>query len=72
MTFLSDPGTRLAKKYKVSMYEQLGETELKTLQALPSKFLIDKKGIVQWKYLAESKMDRPSIEILKKAMSEQL
>ena len=38
--------------------------KIKVKQAVPSKFLINKDGIIVWKYIGKDKTDRPSIEMM--------
>lgn len=61
---ISDRGAVIAKSYGVYWYAPGGGKEYKIKQAVPSKFLIDKQGIIIWKYIGKDKTDRPSIEMM--------
>ena len=52
---LYDPETDVVSKYGV--YNLLGDG-----LATPSTFIIDKDGVIQWKYVGRSKDDRPSMQ----------
>jgi peroxiredoxin len=59
---ISDRGAKIAKEYGVYWFAPGGGKDYKIKQAVPSKFLINKKGIIVWKYIGKDKTDRPSIE----------
>lgn len=61
---ISDRGAKIAKEYGVYWFASGGGKEYKIKQAVPSKFLINKDGIIVWKYIGKDKTDRPSIEML--------
>lgn len=61
---ISDRGAVIAKRYGVYWYAPGGGKEYKIKQAVPSKFLINKQGIIVWKYIGKDKTDRPSIEMM--------
>ena len=61
---VSDRGAKIAKEYGVYWFAPGGGKEYKIKQAVPSKFLIDKDGIIVWKYIGKDKTDRPSIEMM--------
>ena len=61
---ISDRGAKIAKEYGVYWFAPGGGKEYKIKQAVPSKFLIDKDGIIIWKYIGKDKTDRPSIEMM--------
>lgn len=71
LTFISDRGAIIAKTYNVYTYgSMLDKSFMKTKMAVPSDFLIDKNGIIVWRYIGARK-DRPSLEILTNAIDEQ-
>ncbi len=60
---ISDRGAKIAKDYDVNWFtEGLGNIKIK--QAVPSKFLINKEGVIVWKYVGKDKTDRPSIQMM--------
>jgi peroxiredoxin len=61
---ISDRGAKIAKQYGVYWYAPGGGKDYKIKQAVPSKFLINKDGIIVWKYIGKDKKDRPSIEMM--------
>jgi len=61
---ISDRGAKIAKEYGVYWYAPGGGKDYKIKQAVPSKFLINKDGIIVWKYIGKDKTDRPSIEMM--------
>lgn len=61
---ISDRGAKIAKEYGVYWYAPGGGKDYKIKQAVPSKFLINKDGIILWKYIGKDKTDRPSIEMM--------
>jgi peroxiredoxin len=61
---ISDRGAKIAKLYGVYWYAPGGGNDYKIKQAIPSKFLINKEGIIIWKYIGKDKTDRPSIEMM--------
>ena len=61
---ISDRGAKIAKKYGVYWYAPGGGKDYKIKQAVPSKFLINKDGIIVWKYIGKDKTDRPSIKMM--------
>lgn len=60
---ISDRGGKIAKDYGVYWFTE-GIGNLKTKQAVPSKFLINKDGEILWKYVGKDKTDRPSIQMM--------
>lgn len=60
MNMVSDRGAKIAQDYNVYWFAK-GWGNLKVKQAVPSKFLIDKKGEIIWKYIGKDKTDRPSV-----------
>ena len=64
MDIISDRGAIIAKDYGVYWFAPGGGKEYKIKQAVPSKFLIDKNGIILWKYIGKDKTDRPSIAMM--------
>ncbi len=60
---ISDRGAKIAKEYDVYWYAK-GFSNIRIKQAVPSKFLIDKNGIIVWKYTGKDKTDRPSIKMM--------
>ena len=54
---LYDPGTAVVRDYGV--YDILSDSPR---LAAPSTFLIDRDGIIQWKYVASRYTDRPSVD----------
>ena len=59
---ISDRGAKIAKQYDVYWFAPGGGKNYKIKQAVPSKFLINKKGEIVWTYIGKDKTDRPSIE----------
>jgi len=60
---ISDRGAKIAQDYAVKWFIK-GMGALKTKQAVPSKFLINKSGEIVWKYVGKDKTDRPSIQMM--------
>ena len=60
---ISDRGATIAKDYGVSWFTE-GFSKIKVKQAVPSKFLIDKNGIIVWKYIGKDKTDRPLLKMM--------
>ena len=60
---ISDRGAKIAKDYGVYWYAK-GNSNIKIKQAVPSKFLIDKNGIIVWKYIGKDKTDRPTVSMM--------
>ena len=60
---ISDRGAKIAKDYGVSWFTT-GFSNIKIKQAVPSKFLIDKNGIIVWKYIGRDKTDRPLLKMM--------
>ena len=70
-TMISDRGAIIAKSYNVYTYgSMLDRSFMKTKMAVPSDFLIDKKGTIVWRYIGARK-DRPSMKILTNAIDGQ-
>lgn len=67
---ISDKNAEIAQKFDIDMYENIAETDIKSKQALPSKFLINSSGKVVWTYIAESKTDRPDISKILSAIKQ--
>jgi len=66
---ISDRAGRLSKAYNVFLdRKSTNHDNLQISHAIPSKFLIDKKGKVVWQYIG-SKEDRPTIELLIKVIN---
>lgn len=61
---ISDRGAKIAKEYGVYWYAPGGGKDYKIKQAVPSKFLINKEGVIVWKYIGRDKKDRPSINMM--------
>jgi peroxiredoxin len=61
---ISDRGAKIAKDYGVYWFAPGAGQKINIKQAVPSKFLIDKKGKIVWKYIGKDKTDRPSIEMM--------
>ena len=60
---ISDRSAKIAKNYDVYWFTY-GWSNIKVKQAVPSKFLIDKKGTIVWKYVGKDKTDRPSVNMM--------
>ena len=69
---ISDRGAKIAKEYGVYWFAPGGGKDYKIKQAVPSKFLINKDGIIVWKYIGKDKTDRPSIEMMTSIIDESL
>ena len=61
---VSDRGAIIAKQYDVYWFAPGAGKKYKIKQAVPSKFLINKKGRIIWKYIGRDKTDRPSIDLM--------
>ncbi len=61
---ISDRGAKIAKEYNVYWFAPGEGKDYKIKQAVPSKFLINKNGIIVWKYIGKDKTDRPSINLM--------
>lgn len=61
---ISDRGAKIAKEYDVYWFAPGAGKKINIKQAVPSKFLINKKGIIVWKYIGKDKTDRLSIEMM--------
>ena len=61
---ISDRGAKIAKEYDVYWFAPGAGKKINIKQAVPSKFLINKEGIIVWKYRGKDKTDRPSIEMM--------
>jgi peroxiredoxin len=61
---VSDRGAKIAKEYDVYWFAPGAGKKINIKQAVPSKYLINKKGIIVWKYIGKNKTDRPSIEMM--------
>jgi peroxiredoxin len=68
---ISDRGATIAKDYNVNWYTQ-GMGSMKTKQAVPSKFLINKSGEIVWKYVGRDKTDRPTTQMMALLMDKYL
>lgn len=67
-----DKGGKLSRQYEVLFKKGDPGFETSGLeQALPSKFLINKKGCIVWKDLAPGK-ERPSLEVILDAIDTHL
>jgi len=60
---ISDRGAKIAQDYDVYWFVK-GLGNIKTKQAVPSKFLINKSGEIVWKYVGKDKTDRPSTQMM--------
>ncbi|TXT65468.1 MAG: Thioredoxin-dependent thiol peroxidase [Promethearchaeota archaeon] len=67
---ISDKNAEIAEKFDIEIYENIAETNIKSKQAIPSKFLINNSGKIMWKYIAETKTDRPDIETILNAIKQ--
>jgi peroxiredoxin len=68
----SDRGAKIAKAYNVYTFgSMLDISFMKTKLAIPSDFLINRSGIIIWRYIG-ARTDRPSIATLLKAIDENL
>ena len=63
-TFISDNESEITKSFKVFLSDETEEYDKwQPGHAIPSKFLINKDGIIAWKYVG-SRKDRPTEKIL--------
>jgi len=69
---VADRGAKIAKKYDVYWFASGGAGNMKVKQAIPSKFLINKKGKIVWRYIGKDKTDRPSIDMMMEAIDKNL
>ena len=60
---IPDRGAKIANDYKVG-WLAVSVGTLKTKQAVPSKFLINKDGEIVWKYIGKDKTDRPFLKMI--------
>jgi len=60
---ISDRGAKIAKDYDVYWFVK-GMGDIRTKQAVPSKFLINKSGDIVWKYVGRDKTDRSSTQMM--------
>ena len=68
---ISDRGAKsVIKEYGVYWFAPGAGKKINIKQAVPSKFLINKKGIIVWKYIGKDKTDRPSIEMMMSIIDE--
>ncbi len=72
VNIISDRGAKIAKEYSVNWFAPGGASKINIKQAVPSKFLINKEGIIVWKYIGKDKTDRPSIEMMTSIIDKQL
>lgn len=70
--FIADRGAKITKSYNVYLTEKHPDHDrFQVNHAIPSKFLINKEGIVVWQYIG-TKEDRPPIESLIDAIEKKL
>jgi peroxiredoxin len=69
---ISDRGAKIAQLFDVDIYDKIGEKNIKSWQAIPSKFLIDKSKKIVWRYMPESKPDRPEMKIIMNAIKKNI
>jgi peroxiredoxin len=67
---ISDRGAKIAKEYGVYWFAPGGGKDYKIKQAVPSKFLINKKGIIVWTFIGKDKTDRPLINMMTELMDQ--
>lgn len=71
-TFVADRRGEITNIFNVYLTEERPEhDEFQTKHAIPSKFLINKEGIIVWQYIG-TKTDRPTIEMMIEAMDKYL
>ena len=61
---IADRGAKIARDYDVYWFAPGGGGSMNAKQAVPSKFLINKKEKIVWTYIGKDKTDRPSIEMM--------
>ena len=69
---ISDRGATIAKQYDVYWFAPGAGKKYKIKQAVPSKFLINKDGLIIWKYIGKDKTDRPSIQLMTNVIDENI
>jgi peroxiredoxin len=70
--FIIDRAGRISKAYNVFLDRKSPTHDgLQISHAIPSKFLINKKGNIVWQYIG-AKTDRPSIELIVEAIEKYL
>ena len=70
--FIADRGGKIAQSYNVYLTEKHPDHDrFQVNHAIPTKFLINKDGIIVWHYIG-NKQDRPSIESLIEAIEKNL
>lgn len=62
MNFMGDPNKRIIKAYK----QLNAETQI----AFKGIYLIDKKGMIVWRYMSKDKTDNPSVDLVLQAIDE--
>jgi len=67
---ISDKNAEIAQMFKIDVYENVAEKNIKSKQAIPAKFLLNKSGKIVWKYIAETMTDRPSLDTILNAIRE--
>ncbi len=70
--FIADRGAKITESYNVYLTEEHPDyDQFQVNHAIPSKFLINKAGIIVWQYIG-TKEDRPTIEALIEAIEKNL
>lgn len=74
--WIADRKAEIAKSYKVYFIEgdpnpENHHDEFQPNHAIPSKFLINKEGVIVWRYIG-TKTDRPPIEDMMEAIEKNL
>ena len=70
--FITDRAGRISKAFNVFLDRKSSEHDgLQISHAIPSKFLINREGIIVWQYIG-TKTDRPSIELIVDAIEKYL
>ena len=58
LPLLADPGSSVHEAYGIVKPYRFHNQDM----YLPATFLIDKKGILRWRYVGEKNSDRPSLD----------
>ena len=71
-TFVADRRAEITNLFNVNLTEERPEHDaFQQKHAIPSKFLINKEGIIVWQYIG-TKTDRPTIELMIDAIDKYL
>lgn len=70
--FIADRGAKITQSYNVYLTEKHPDHDrFQVNHSIPSKFLINKEGVIVWRYIGSQKI-RPPIEMLIEAIDNNL